>query len=152
MVCARPRGGGPGCRGVSRRRRWLRIGWPDAAHVPRGFELVREVTQAILGQSGFAVLTAENRRQGVETFRARAATIDAVVLDMMMPDTGGEEAHEQMRRIRPGAPVVVSSGYTEQDVSSRLAAHGPVTFVQKPYQPAALTAALRAVLEGTGAK
>ena len=115
-------------------------------------ELVRDVTRNILEQSGFAVLTAESGREGVETFRAQAATIDAVVLDMMMPDMGGEEVYAEIRSIRPGAPIVVSSGYTREDVTSRLASEGPVTFVQKPYQPAALTAALRAVLEGEGLK
>ena len=49
-----------------------------------------------------------------------------------MPHMDGEETFRELRRLDPGVRVVMSSGYTEQDVTSRFAGKGLVGFLQKP--------------------
>ena len=59
----------------------------------------------------------------------------------------GEETLPELRRIRPEAKVLVSSGYTEAE-TMRLFRGYPVSgFVQKPYTVARLARAVKAALE-----
>jgi PAS domain S-box-containing protein len=107
---------------------------------------VRDVARAILEKAGFEVLVAASGREGLERFRACADRIVAVLLDMTMPDLAGEEVFAELRSIRPGVPVILSSGYNEQDATRRFAPSGLAGFIQKPYLPADLLSKVRAAL------
>jgi len=114
---------------------------------------VRDVARAILERAGFEVLVAASGREGLERFRACADRIVAVLLDMTMPDLAGEEVFAELRSIRPDVPVILSSGYNEQDAVRRFTADvsaGPESglagFIQKPYLPADLLSKVRAAL------
>ncbi len=104
--------------------------------------LVRLVLQAALQDAGFAVLSAGDGAQAVETFREHAADIVAVVLDVTMPNMSGEEALREIRRLAPGVPVVMSSGYSERHALAGLADDSRIAFIAKPYDPAELVAAV----------
>ena len=78
--------------------------------------------------------------------RALGETIEAVVLDVTMPTMGGEEAFREMRRIRPGIRVLLSSGYSEGDATQRFSGKGLAGFLQKPYRPHALVQSLSKIL------
>jgi len=107
---------------------------------------VRDVARAILERAGFEVLVAASGREGLERFRACADRIVAVLLDMTMPDLAGEEVFAELRSIRPDVPVILSSGYNEQDATRRFAPAGLAGFIQKPYLPADLLSKVRAAL------
>lgn len=94
------------------------------------------------------MLTASNGREAVEVFRAHADAITAVLLDRTMPAMDGEEAFDEIRRIRPDAPVVLSSGYSEKEASERFAGRGLAGFLQKPYRARSLVEKLREVSRG----
>jgi len=111
-------------------------------------EAVRVVGERMLEHLGFRVLLAEDGVQGVAMFREHADEISAVVLDMTMPRLSGEEAFREMRRIRPGARIVLTSGYNEQDATNRFAGRGLAGFLQKPFEIAGLREKLRAAIEG----
>jgi two-component system cell cycle sensor histidine kinase/response regulator CckA len=82
----------------------------------------------------------------VTTFRAQAAAIAAVVLDLTMPQMGGDEALEQIRLIRPDARVLLVSGYSEPEPGPRWTTEGRCAFLQKPFKPADLINALQRLL------
>ncbi|MCD4751313.1 MAG: response regulator [Thermoanaerobaculales bacterium] len=103
---------------------------------------VREVSRAYLERSGFEVLLAEDGLQGVEVFRARAHEIHCIILDFTMPVMSGEEALQEFAEIRPEVPVILSSGYDEDDVFRRLTGRAAAGFIQKPYNAKALIAKL----------
>ena len=107
---------------------------------------VRDVARAILERAGFDVLVAASGREGLERFRAGADRIVAVLLDMTMPDLAGEEVFAELRSIRPDVPVILSSGYNEQDATRRFAPAGLAGFIQKPYLPADLLSKVRVAL------
>ncbi len=114
--------------------------------------MVRETTRAMLEDAGYTVLTANDGQQGVALFRARAAEIAAVVLDMTMPRMGGEEAFREMRLIDERVPVILSSGFNEQEAVYNFAGKGLAGFIQKPYRSGALAEQLRAALAGRQAR
>ena len=102
-------------------------------------ETVRLVGRTILQRYGFTVLTAVDGADGVEVFVQNADQIDVVVLDMTMPNMSGEEAYREMCRIRPNVRAILSSGYSEQEATSKFSAAGLAGFIQKPYLAADLT-------------
>lgn len=114
-------------------------------------EVVRRTAENGLRRYGYEVLTAGDGAEGVELFRARAAEISAVLLDMTMPVMSGEEALALIKQIRPDVPVVASSGYSETEAARRFAPALLAGFVQKPYTAAALAGSIRAAL-GRGAR
>ena len=109
-------------------------------------ETCRAVAGNILRAAGFTVLTATNGRDAVQTFTEHADDIDLVLLDLTMPVMAGDAAFREMRRIRPDAQVVLSSGYNEQDAADKLITKGLSGFIQKPYGPTELLDKVRAVL------
>lgn len=108
---------------------------------------VRRVIVRILESSGFTVLKAGEGLAGVEAFQAHANDILMVVLDMTMPRMLGEEALAQMKAIRPDIPVILMSGYTEQEAANRLSKQDLVGFLQKPFKKEHLMEKLRTILD-----
>jgi two-component system cell cycle sensor histidine kinase/response regulator CckA len=109
-------------------------------------EDVRVVTGKTLEKAGFSVIMAGDGRAGVQMFRSHADEIKIVLLDMTMPHMSGEEAFRAIQTIRPGATVVLTSGYNEQDAISSFQGWGLAGFIQKPYQPSNLIQKMREVL------
>jgi CheY-like chemotaxis protein len=96
----------------------------------------------MLERLGFRVLPAED---GVAALEALDHTVTAVLLDVSMPRMGGSETLRLIRERRPELPVVLMSGYTEQEVASKLLddTPGAVGFLQKPFLPEDLASVLR---------
>jgi CheY-like chemotaxis protein len=95
---------------------------------------VRAVGQRILERLGFTVLTAADGQEALELFDRHADEIRLVVLDMTMPNLGGEATFRELRRRSSQVRVVLTSGYNEQEATSRFAGKGLAGFVQKPFQ------------------
>lgn len=111
--------------------------------------LVLALAKATLEWAGYDVLLAEDGQEAVEIFEKRCEDIDVVLLDMTMPRLNGEEAFRKMRAIQPGVRVLLSSGYNEQEATSRFAGKGLAGFIQKPYRTKDLLSHLEALLQGS---
>jgi len=109
-------------------------------------DAVRLLARKMVKMCGLKTLLARDGREAVAVFKEKAAEIDCVLLDLTMPHMDGEEAFKAMRAIRPDARIIVSSGYSEQDISERFTLDAKVTFIQKPYARGPLVAALKKVL------
>jgi two-component system cell cycle sensor histidine kinase/response regulator CckA len=106
---------------------------------------VRGVGTQMLERLGFKVLTAAHGLEGLKIFQELGGEIDCVILDLTMPEMGGEEAFRELRRLRRDVPVILSSGYNEQDVTQKFAGKGLAGFIQKPYRVANLQEVLSRV-------
>jgi PAS domain S-box-containing protein len=110
-------------------------------------ESVRAVGRKMLERIGFAVVTAADGSEAIARFRERADDIVCAIVDLTMPHVDGAETFRELRRMRPGVRVILSSGYNEQDVTQRFVGKGLAGFIQKPYQLSTLVAVLKEVLE-----
>jgi DNA-binding NtrC family response regulator len=87
------------------------------------------------------VLLAEDGMQAIELFRSNREAIDLVVLDLTMPQRSGMEVLRAIRKIDPGARVILSSGSPPSE---------PVpgtTFLPKPYRADMLAKVIRTALD-----
>ena len=67
------------------------------------------VRKIMLESRGYTVLTASSGNEGLELFEANH--VDVVVLDYYMPGLNGGDVASEMRRRRPGVPIVFLSAY-----------------------------------------
>ena len=111
-------------------------------------EGVRKVGRQLLEKCGFSVITANDGLDGVEKFRVNAETITCVLCDVTMPRMDGYECFHRMRQIKPGALVILMSGYSEQDAMQRYEGGEAPGFVGKPFQLKELRESVRKAIEG----
>jgi DNA-binding response OmpR family regulator len=72
--------------------------------------------------------------------------IDLVITDVVMPELGGTELAERLRRTRPEVVVLFMSGYTEDELVRRGVADGRMLLLEKPFSPATLNRRVREAL------
>jgi DNA-binding response OmpR family regulator len=111
-------------------------------------EGVRELLDATLRRAGLSVLLARDGREGVDLFRRHADEIRVVVLDRTMPDIGGEDAFDEIRRIRPDARIMLISGYSEERAAWHFIDKGLDAFLHKPFEPRVLLERIRRIIGG----
>ncbi len=103
---------------------------------------VRHVARRVLEKLGFQVITADDGRAAIDLFNRNQAAVSAVLLDMTMPGPSGEDVFRELRRVKPDVRVVLTSGYNEQEATSRFVGTGLAGFLQKPWRPSDLEAAM----------
>ena len=97
-----------------------------------------------LESEGFAVDRAATGREAID--HLVTATYDLVVLDLILPDMGGEEVLRHLRRTQPRVPVIV---LTAKDAIADRVANlnaGADDYVTKPFSFSELLARIRARL------
>jgi PAS domain S-box-containing protein len=109
---------------------------------------VRELLDATLRRAGITVLLARDGREGVDLFRRHSDEICAVVLDRTMPDVGGEDAFDEIRRIQPDARIMLMSGYSEEHAAWHFIGKGLDAFLHKPFEPSVLLEKVRRIIDG----
>ncbi|MGE0040534.1 MAG: PAS domain S-box protein [Vicinamibacterales bacterium] len=109
-------------------------------------EGVRDVARSVLERVGLTVRVAADGQEGVEAFLADPRGIDLVLLDMTMPRLNGAGVLTQIRRVRQDLPVILSTGFGEEDTIAGMREQGRVDFIQKPYGPSALIELVRSLL------
>jgi PAS domain S-box-containing protein len=96
-------------------------------------KFVRDMVVMALRAAGYSTIAAEDGDAAIEALRTHSAGVSAVVLDMTMPGMSGPAVMHRMRELGLSVPVVLSSGYAEQDVLDGLGDATPAAFLQKPY-------------------
>jgi PAS domain S-box-containing protein len=107
---------------------------------------VREVVRLTLESAGHRVLLASNAAEARALLAAHGSELGAIVLDLTLGPESSESVLAEIRARSTDLPVLVTSGYPEEDVIGRLAALGVSGFVQKPFTPARLNAAVSRAL------
>jgi CheY-like chemotaxis protein len=111
---------------------------------------VRAVAARILEKLGFRVLLAADGEQAIRLFREAETEgrekIACVILDLTMPGVDGRQAFQTIRGLRSDVPIILSSGYSEQDVIEQFGRGGLAGFIQKPYRFQDLAEKLRSAL------
>jgi PAS domain S-box-containing protein len=108
-------------------------------------ETVLGIGSEMLREFGFTVITANDGREAVEAYKANPG-VYCVILDLTMPHLDGEQTFRELRMLDPNVKVIMSSGYSEYEVTQKFAGKGLAGFIQKPYK----MSTLREVIRGVG--
>ena len=106
-----------------------------------------DVAAHVLRRAGYRVLEAADGIEALELDAMFGAGIDLVLTDVVMPRLGGPELVRRLTARAPGRKVLFTSGYSASPVTDTL--EPAQAFLQKPYLPSTLVAAVKALLEGT---
>jgi len=106
------------------------------------------VAQQILEDHGFTVTVAGQGRTAVFEARAAAAGPEGrafvlAVVDLGLPDIGGDEVVRALRAGAPELPVIIATGYDTNELQGEFGAAPRLTLLSKPYNGETLRAALR---------
>lgn len=109
-------------------------------------EAILLAVSAMLKILGFTVIKATDGREALQLFQEHAATIDLVLTDMGMPVMSGQEMIPELRKIKSDLPIIVSSGFGENDVIAGINAGEVAAVLNKPYKFDALRQVLQQVM------
>ena len=99
-----------------------------------------------LEMQGYKVLVAENGECAKSVFEQHAGQVDLVLLDLKMPVMSGDEVLPLLRSIRSDIPVIVTSGYDEQEALRFFPDQQVSGFIHKPYTASKLAAGIKMFL------
>ena len=105
---------------------------------------VRQLSKASLERNGFTVLLAGDGVRGLEVL-AENPHVDAVLLDLTMPELDGLQVLKRIRETQPDLPVLLSSGYTDEAIPPETLGRR-TAFLRKPYLPSELLSMLSKLL------
>jgi DNA-binding response OmpR family regulator len=92
---------------------------------------VSELLQEFFVDLGYSVDVATTGDEALR--RAGARRPDAVILDMHLPDTTGDQLLRQLRTLDDSLPIVMLSGEIDDDVARRTVAAGATRYFRKPF-------------------
>ncbi|MDD2899748.1 MAG: response regulator [Desulfuromonadaceae bacterium] len=94
---------------------------------------VKLVGKAMLQALGFTVIEAVNGEEALEQYRKNSADITIVVTDIGMPIMDGYELIHELKNLTPKLPIIISSGFGDTEVASRIARENIAGLICKPY-------------------
>jgi len=94
---------------------------------------IAELLVSWFGRLGAKTLWANCGAEGVRLLEANLADVCVVIADFKLPDMDGAEMCTQLRALKPGLPVLLSSGRYQREAQEALSRTGPTSFLQKPY-------------------
>jgi signal transduction histidine kinase/CheY-like chemotaxis protein len=109
--------------------------------------IVLATFKLMLERLGFTVYTAVNGQDAVNLVGKQDIDFCAAVLDISMPVMDGIEAMGIIRKISPAIPILLCSGYSENDCSFQEESGGrPDCFLSKPFQISDMRSSLEKLL------
>lgn len=124
--------------------------------LPRGSERIMvvddEVSQLLLakkalGSLGYAVETYGDPANALEEFRKRPGDYDLAITDMTMPGMSGIELAREMKAVKPGMPVILTTGYCQMVEEKAAPKIGVDAILAKPVVLITMAKTIREVLK-----
>ncbi len=94
---------------------------------------IRGLIASILEGDGFAIVDAEDGREATQQVTDSGATFDLFVIDCTMPKMSGTDVYRQIRSSGLKAPVILISGYHQEQVINDISKDNDAYFIKKPF-------------------
>jgi PAS domain S-box-containing protein len=115
-------------------------------------EAVREAAMAMIEELGYHRLEAADAEQALAVLE-RGERVDLVFTDVVMPGPlRTRDFAQRMRELRPGMPVLFTSGYTDNAIIHQGRLDEGVHLISKPYAKADLARRIAALLADPAAE
>ncbi|WP_214174449.1 PAS domain S-box protein [Geomobilimonas luticola] len=96
-------------------------------------EPIMQVAKAMLMELGFEVIEARNGKEALHIYQQNAYDIILVMTDMGMPVMDGYNLFLELKRLNAVLPIVISSGFGDADITSRISRDDIAGLISKPY-------------------
>ena len=106
-------------------------------------EMVRQVLLRALQRFGFSTCAASTGAEALHLAERHAATLRAVVTDVVLPDLSGQELARRLRERLPELGVLLISGYGGEEVSRGGTSPPGTELLSKPFSPEDLARRVR---------
>src|SRR6188474_3061537 len=95
-------------------------------------DVMRDVLQTLLTQAGYDVTLAQDGPEGLALARKRS--FDAVILDVMLPEMGGLEVLEELKKSDPDLVVLMITAFASLETAITAMKKGAFDYVTKPFK------------------
>ncbi len=108
-------------------------------------EIIREALEALLSAEGYRVTSAETAQAGLDALASRH--VDAVLLDLMLPDRNGIDVLGDIHRMDDELPVIMITAYGTIETAVAATKQGAFHYFTKPFKNDEVLLALRNAIE-----
>ncbi|MBU8933770.1 MAG: response regulator [candidate division Zixibacteria bacterium] len=105
--------------------------------------VILDLVSAMCQSLGYSVKTATSGKEAIQA--VRDSRFDIILLDLAMPEMSGLEAAAQIRRISPGLPIVLVTGWGVDIDPAQLEALGIEDVLYKPFRIEQLTEKIQSI-------
>lgn len=110
-------------------------------------DMLSSVSEALMSL-GYRVLTATNGMEAVGILAQKETAVSLVLSDLIMPEMGGLELYEHMRKAYPQTRMIMMTGHPLGKEAKGWEEYSAVGWIQKPFVVDELAARVRAALDG----
>lgn len=111
--------------------------------------MIAELAARMLENAGYSVITASTGREALDIYAQHNSDVALVILDLIMPEMGGEQCLKELLKINPQVKAVISSGFAITGDTKDFLDEEAKGKVAKPFNMRELLRAVRHVLDGT---
>ncbi len=123
------------------------VGGTEVVLVVEDEPSVRALAVRTLQDHGYRVVVAQNGQQVRDLGVEEVGQLQLLVTDVVMPGQNGREVAEELRRRRPGLPVLYMSGYAADAFADANPLDARSGFLAKPFTSPTLLRRVREVLD-----
>jgi PAS domain S-box-containing protein len=110
-------------------------------------EPIVRMEQKMLERLGYQITARTSSPDALDVFRADPGNFDLVISDRGMPNMTGEQLARELFAIKPGIPIILCTGFSDENDEQRAKAIGIKGFLMKPVATGDLAEMVRKVLD-----
>lgn len=110
-------------------------------------QIITDVGEKMLNKLGYSTIIAKSGSEAIAVYKAKQGNVDLVILDMIMPDMGGEETFGRLKSIDSESKILLASGYSMDGQAMDIMNRGCNGFIQKPFRIDDLSKKIREILD-----
>ena len=112
-------------------------------------EAITEISTELIECLGYKAMSAGSGIEALEIYKKKMKDIDILIIDLIMPEMGGGELYDRLKKLNPDVKVLLSSGYSVDGEASKILERGCCGFIQKPFGLHEISQKIREILDGT---
>ncbi|MEE8436032.1 MAG: PAS domain S-box protein [bacterium] len=129
---------------------------PKSTDIPTGSEsilfvddeeIISDMAKVALEKQGYRVTTQNDSNQALKLFEQDPEAFDLIITDQSMPGLTGDLLIEKVKRIRPGIPIILCTGFSEQVTPEEARKIGVRQYLNKPVEMEDLWRIVRQTLD-----